>query len=82
MLDQPIEWLDSKLAVSTLLGGGSISNSVVKACPISIVDREFLVDLIMLDMQGLYVILGIDWLAAYHATLDYFGKRIIFQILR
>ena len=38
------------------------------------------VDLVLLDLQDFDVILGMDWLASYHASIDCFGKRVIFSI--
>ncbi|RVW29692.1 Transposon Ty3-I Gag-Pol polyprotein [Vitis vinifera] len=38
------------------------------------------VDLVLLDLQDFDVILGMDWLASYHASVDCFGKRVTFSI--
>ena len=38
------------------------------------------VDLVILDLQDFDVILGIDWLASYHAFVDCFGKQVTFSI--
>lgn len=53
---------------------------VVKACLISVGDSELVTNPILLDIREFNVILGIDWLTAYHAILDCFKKRVIFQI--
>ncbi|KAL0554620.1 hypothetical protein IC582_008546 [Cucumis melo] len=37
------------------------------------------VTLLVLDMQDFDVILGMDWLSANHASIDYFGKEVIFN---
>ena len=42
--------------------------------------REMLVDLVVLDLQDFDVILGMDWLASNHASIDCFGKMVIFSI--
>lgn len=39
---------------------------------INLCGREFLVDLLPLEMHDFDVILGMSWLAAYHAIIDYF----------
>ena len=39
-----------------------------------------LVDLVLLDLQDLDVILGMDLLASYDASIDCFGKRVTFSI--
>ena len=53
------------------------------SCPdvtVSIDDQEMMIDLLVLDMRDFDVILGMDWLASYHATVDCFSKEVIFQI--
>ena len=44
-------------------------------CPVLVENREFPVDLVLLD-----VILGMDWLSRHYATLDYCSKVVIFKI--
>ena len=39
-----------------------------------------LVDLVLVDLQNFDIILGMDWLASYHAFVDCFGKMVIFSI--
>lgn len=41
---------------------------------VTFVGRETQVDLVVLDMVHLDIILGIDWLALYHAILDSYTK--------
>ncbi|RVW60596.1 Retrovirus-related Pol polyprotein from transposon 297 [Vitis vinifera] len=43
--------------------------------------KEMTVDLVLLDLQDFDVILGMDWLASYHASVDDFGKIVTFKIL-
>ena len=43
--------------------------------------REMTVDLVLLNLQDFDVILGMDWLASYHASVDDFGKIVTFKIL-
>jgi len=43
---------------------------VVRNCPITIHDRVFPADLVLLEIQGYDVILGMDWLAKHKATID------------
>ncbi|RVW32511.1 Transposon Ty3-G Gag-Pol polyprotein [Vitis vinifera] len=43
-------------------------------------DVEMPVDLVLLDLQDFDVILGMDWLASYHASVDCFEKRVTFSI--
>lgn len=82
LLDQRIKPLDFNLSVTIPLDCSLIANFVVKACIIHIGNREFLVNLILLEMQDFDVILGINWLATHHVTLDCFKKRVIFHLPR
>jgi len=41
--------------------------------------REWLADLIALDIHDLDVILGMDWLSRYHATIDFHKKKVVFE---
>ena len=43
--------------------------------------QEMSVELVLLDLQDLDVILGMNWLASYHASIDSFGKHVTFSIL-
>ena len=42
--------------------------------------REMAIDLVFLDLQDFDVILGMDRLTSYHASIDCFGKRVTFSI--
>ena len=42
----------------------------------TIQDRTFKFDFIVLDMAGFDVILGIDWLSSTKATIDYYKCRV------
>ncbi|TXG69298.1 hypothetical protein EZV62_004233 [Acer yangbiense] len=78
--DKPAELLDYSLSVATPLGDSVAVKIVYKACVISFDGREFYVDLLPLDMHDFDVILGMDWLSAYHACVDCFTKDIVFHI--
>ncbi|XXG72893.1 hypothetical protein AAC387_Pa07g1889 [Persea americana] len=54
--------------------------NVVEDCEVRIGGNEMLVDLIVLDMFDFNVIMGMDWLANYHANMDCFAKTIDFRI--
>ena len=56
-----------------------ITDSGVQRYVISFGDHELVADLIPLDVREFDVILGIDWLSDWHATLDCFTKRVCFQ---
>ena len=69
------------LFVTTPMGDSLVCNSILKSCVIQIKDREMLTDLILMDMYDYIIILGMDWLAAYHASVDFFGKEVVFRPL-
>ena len=71
--------MDYDLSMATPMGDSLVCNSMLKACVIQLEDRELLANLILMDMYDYDVILGMDWLAAYHASVDCFGKEVVFQ---
>ena len=70
--------MDYDLFVATPMGDSLVCNSILKSCVIQIEDKEMLADLILMDMYDYDVILGMDWLAAYHASVDCFRKELVF----
>lgn len=54
------------LIVSTPLGESFSAELLYKSSVVKMEDKELLADLILLDMQDYDVILGMDWLSAYH----------------
>ena len=73
--------LEEECYVSTPCAGVMV---VLTSCPdvtMSVGDQEMMTDLLVLDMRDFDVILGMDWLASYHATVDCFSKEVIFRIL-
>ena len=51
---------------------------VCKDCIIIIGDIKMKTDLFVLEMADFNLILGMNWLAAYHVTIDYFEKTLKF----
>ena len=47
---------------------------------IKIGENELLVDLMPLSIHDFDLILGMDWLAAYHASIDCFKKEVVFKM--
>lgn len=47
-----------------------------RSCVVIFVGRETWVDLIIKDIVYFLVILGMDWLAFYHAILDIYTKIV------
>ena len=56
-----------------------MTNLVLKSCIICIEGRELLADLVLLDMHDFDVILGMDWLASYHASVHCIEKEVVFR---
>ncbi|TYK23829.1 gag protease polyprotein [Cucumis melo var. makuwa] len=74
-----VEPLGSVLSISTPSGEVLLSKEKIKACWVEIANHMLDVTLLVLDMQDFYVILGMDWLSANHANIDYFGKEVVFN---
>ncbi|KAL5570452.1 hypothetical protein UlMin_027027 [Ulmus minor] len=66
---------------STTLPSGEVMLSTcwLHAVPMIVDDRELFVNLIVLDMRDFDVILGMDWLSKYNATIDCQKRRVIFE---
>ncbi|XP_077248863.1 uncharacterized protein LOC143888354 [Tasmannia lanceolata] len=68
------------LRVVTPIGDVVVTDRICKGCIIKIGDRELLGELVLLKMNDFKVILGMDWLASYHASVDCFHKVVVFRI--
>lgn len=75
-----LEKLDKPLHVTTSLKKIVVVDTAFKNCIIRIEEKELVADLVYLDMDDFDTILGMNWLSKYHAYIEYFGKRIVFQI--
>ncbi|KAL0546141.1 hypothetical protein IC582_016047 [Cucumis melo] len=56
-----------------------LSKEKVKACQIEIAGHVIEVTLLVLDMLDFDVILGVDWLATNHASINCFRKEVAFN---
>ncbi|KAL0549347.1 hypothetical protein IC582_013828 [Cucumis melo] len=74
-----VEPLHHVLSVSTPSGECMLSKGKVKACQIEIAGHVIGVTLLVLDMFDFDVILGMDWLAANHASIDCSRKKVTFN---
>ena len=54
-------------------------SQMLKGSLFSIEGQVMEADLILIDLKGLDVILGIDWLASNYASMDCFHKEGIFR---
>lgn len=73
--------LEIDFRISTPNGEVILINSICKACILGVEDREIKIDLLVLELKDFDLILAMDWLATYHASIDYFEKVLKFQIL-
>ena len=54
-------------------------SQMLKGSLFSIESQDMEADLILIDLKGLDVILGMDWLASNYASMDCFRKEVIFR---
>ena len=67
-------------SVESSMGDGSLIFFVCKRVGITLGNLCFEADLLVLDMVGYDVILGMDWLIKYHAIVNCYGKSIVFAV--
>nr|XP_027088588.1 uncharacterized protein LOC113709944 [Coffea arabica] len=80
-IDVKVERLPYDLEVRTPTGNQTLlANEVYRNCDIWVGERKLVVDLISLAIKGYEVILGMDWLAHYHARVDCRMKVVEFYI--
>ena len=56
------------------------TNVFFPSCSMLVEGKELPTDLVLLDVIGFDVILEMDWLAQYYATMDCHAKEVIFRI--
>ncbi|XP_028124252.1 uncharacterized protein LOC114321268 [Camellia sinensis] len=78
-LNRPMETLNYILCVASPTRGSMLCSTIFVACEVFLRNATFYADLIPLDMRHFDVILGMDWLAKYDATIDCALKRVIFR---
>ncbi|XP_058202900.1 uncharacterized protein LOC131317359 [Rhododendron vialii] len=75
-LELETESMSPPLFVETPLGGRTPLDRICRNCELLIHDRRFTFDFIVLGMSGFDLILGMDWLSTFHATIDCFKRRV------
>jgi len=70
--------LECELIVATLTSGEVSTTSICVGCPMEVAGRRFKLNLICLSMEGLDVILGMDWLSSNHVVIDCGRRRVVF----
>jgi hypothetical protein len=74
-----LESLGLNLSVATPVGKTVVCTSVVRRCPVTIKGHVMPANLVIFEMSGFDVILGMDWLSMYHACVDCFHKEVVFR---
>lgn len=71
--------LEQNVNVATPAGDVITCRKSVKDCPIIIRERTLPANLVVFQMLGFEIILGMDWLSRYYASIDCRKKEIIFR---
>ncbi|GMH05045.1 hypothetical protein Nepgr_006885 [Nepenthes gracilis] len=71
---------EAETSTEVVEGSSVILNIVYPECPIELNEYMMPVNLALLKMKDFDAILGMDWLARYHAKIDCFRKRVEFAI--
>ena len=71
-----LESLDLNLTMATPVGKIVVCTLVVRRCPVTIKGHIMPTNLVIFEMSGFDVILGMDWLSMYHACVDCFHKEV------
>ena len=80
-LQLDVENCDRPLVLSTPMGGLSEVTLICKMCHLFIEEHRFSADLFVLPMSEFDVILGMDWLTKYQATVDCYKRRVILRCI-
>ncbi|XP_057482014.1 uncharacterized protein LOC130768940 [Actinidia eriantha] len=75
-LELKVDVLRPSLFVESPVGGRVSLDRICRKCELVISDRLFVFDFVLLDMSGFDVILGMDWLSNFHATIDCYRRRV------
>ena len=71
--------LSCSLVIATPTEESLLPNQMLKGTLFSIEGQDMEADLILINLKGLDVILGMDWLATNYASMDCFRKEVIFR---
>ena len=71
--------LERPMMVATPTDIPLVVDTVYRGCVITVAGRDTIADLILLGNMGFDSILGMDWLASCHVTLDCRRKKVCFN---
>lgn len=74
------EFLDESICVATPVGDTVTCRKCVDSCLIIIEGRKFPARQAVFSMLGFDVILGMDWLSRYNASIDSCKKELTFRL--
>jgi hypothetical protein len=60
----------------TTPGGSISSNQVCRSVPIQMGNSVMKTDLLLLDLKGMDVLLGMNWMTQHHVSLDTFSRTV------
>ncbi|KAL5538563.1 hypothetical protein UlMin_044881 [Ulmus minor] len=78
-LSVPYEKMSNALNIILPSGDVLLSTYWLKETPIKISGQELYVDLIILEIKDFDVILGMDWLSKYNATIHCKKRKVVFE---
>ncbi|XP_058766421.1 uncharacterized protein LOC131640020 [Vicia villosa] len=71
--------LNGEMVVDLPIKGSVTTSLVCLKCPLSIFDRDFVVDIVYIPLRGLDVILGMNWLEHNHVHINCYDKSMRFS---
>lgn len=77
-LDRVPDTIEISYSIMIPLGDTTQTNLVLRGCVVPIEGRELYVDLIVFGVNDYNVVLGMDWLSKYGATIDCPKKILTF----
>lgn len=78
-VDRDLEPMLEELFIYTPLGDVLIVSNLYKNCEVEVDEVCMAIDLIPLDLQEFFIILGMDFLSKYHASMDCYRKEVAFR---
>ncbi|WRX14201.1 zinc finger protein [Theobroma cacao] len=79
IVDRNLSPLEEEIVIHTPLGEKLVRNSCYRDCGVRVGEEEFRGDLIPLEILDFDLILGMDWLTAHRANVDYFQKEVVLR---
>jgi hypothetical protein len=60
----------------TTPGGKILSNQICRKLPLQLGSQVIKTDLLLLDLEGMDVLLGMNWMNQHHVSLDIFSRTV------